>query len=238
MGKRAVVVGGSRGLGRGAVDALVAGGAEVVAIARDVTPLHASIRRMAGDATDEALAERVLREESPDLLLLCAGGQPVLGNIHELTWEQFRVNWDIDAKLAFVWLRQALRLPMRQGSHIIVVSSGAAAQGSPVSGGYAAAKRAQWFMAGYAATESERAQLGIRIHCLLPILNASSELGRAGIAAYAQRAGVSDEEFVKRFGPPLTPAIFGAAVAELAAQPGKWSELAYRVTGAGLTPLG
>src|SRR5438034_10483968 len=112
---------------------------------------------------------------------------------------------EADTRLTFVWLKQALRLPLAEGSHIIVVSSGAAAQGSPVSGGYAAAKRAQWFIADYAAQESERARLGIRVHCVLPALNPSTELGRAGIAAYARRAGVTDEEFAQRFSPPLTP---------------------------------
>jgi 3-oxoacyl-[acyl-carrier protein] reductase len=127
---------------------------------------------------------------------------------------------------------------MPEGSHIIVVSSGAAIQGSPVSGGYAAAKRAQWFMADYAATEIERARLSIRVTCVLPALNPSTQLGRAGIAAYAKRAGVTDEEFAKRFGAPLTPAIFGAAILELAARPEAWPALAYRLSGGGLAPLG
>jgi NAD(P)-dependent dehydrogenase (short-subunit alcohol dehydrogenase family) len=243
QGKIAVVVGGSRGLGRGAVEALAARGAEVVVIGRDpaaLSPLAGEVRgttAIVGDGTDEALAESVLRERRPDLVVLCAGAAPVLGAIHELSWAEFQTNWHVDAKLTFGWLRQALRLPMKRGSHVIVISSGAAAQGSPVSGGYASAKRAQWFMADYAATEIERAGLGIRIHCVLPALNPSTDLGRAGIAAYARRAGVSDEEFAKRFGPPLTPAIFGAAIADLATSPEKWAQLALRLCGGGLAPL-
>lgn len=68
-------------------------------------------------------------------------------------------------------------------------------------------------------------------------MNPSTALGRAGIAAYAERAGVSPEEFAKRFAPPLTPAIMGQAIATLARDP-TWTELAYKVTGAGLAPLG
>src|SRR5262249_2385740 len=149
-----------------------------------------------------SLAERVLNQESPDLVVLCAGAMPVLGALQEQTWDGFVANWNVDAKSTFVWLRLALRLPMKPGGHIVVVSSGAAVQGSPVSGGYASAKRAQWFMADYAATESARASLGLRVQCLLPSLNGSTELGRAGIRAYAERAGVTPDEFAKRFHPP------------------------------------
>jgi NAD(P)-dependent dehydrogenase (short-subunit alcohol dehydrogenase family) len=242
-GKRAVVVGGSRGLGRGAVEALAARGAKVSVIGRDektlaeLTQTVRAAEAIVGDATDEKLAARVLGQAQPELLVLVAGAAPRLGALHELSWDEFQVNWNVDAKLAFVWLGAALRQPMKAGSHVIVVSSGAAVQGSPVSGGYASAKRAQWFMAGYAATEAERAKLDIRIHCLLPNLNGSTGLGRDAIAAYAKRAAVSEEEFVKRFGPPLTPPIFGAAVADLAESPANWAQPAYRVGGAGLVPL-
>jgi hypothetical protein len=106
-----------------------------------------------------------------------------------------------------------------------------------LSGGYAGAKRTQWFIADYASQEAGRLKLDLRIHCLLPILNASSELGRAGIAAYAERAKVAPEEFVKRFGPPLTPAILGNAVAQLHAEPARWEQLAYQVNGTGLVSL-
>jgi NAD(P)-dependent dehydrogenase (short-subunit alcohol dehydrogenase family) len=241
--KVAVVTGGSRGLGRGVVEALAARGARVVAIARDKDRLSQAEREvagvvgLAGNAADETLAERVLRQEAPDLLVLGAGAMPVLGPLHEQTWEDFATNWGVDAKGTFVWLRQALRLPMKKGAHIVVVSSGAAVQGSPVSGGYAAAKRAQWFMAEYAATESERAGLGLRIHCLLPSLNPSTELGRAGIAAYAKRAGVTPDEFAKRFHPPLTPQVMGAGVVELFEAPERFAQLVYRIGGAGLAPL-
>jgi NAD(P)-dependent dehydrogenase (short-subunit alcohol dehydrogenase family) len=129
-------------------------------------------------------------------------------------------------------------MPLRPGAHVVVVSSGAAIGGSPVSGGYAAAKRAQWFMADYARTESERAGLGLTVHCVLPNLNASTELGRAAIAAYAARAGVTPEQFVKRFEPQLTPAIMGASVLDLFEQPAKWPQLTYRLGGAGLEAVG
>jgi Enoyl-(Acyl carrier protein) reductase len=169
--------------------------------------------------------------------VLCAGAEPVLGALQEQTWEAFNTNWNVDAKSAFVWLRHALRLPVKPGTHFVVVSSGAAIQGSPVSGGYAPAKRAQWFLTSYAATESTRAGLALRFHCVLPNLNPSTELGRAGIRAYAERAGVTPEAFAKRFDPPLTPEVMGRKVVELLEAPEKFEKLAYRVGGDGLRAI-
>jgi NAD(P)-dependent dehydrogenase (short-subunit alcohol dehydrogenase family) len=238
----AVVTGGSKGLGLGIVKALRERQARVIAVARDAARLAEAAKAsgaeaLPGDASDDGLAGRVLREAKPDLLVLCAGSSPPLGSIHLQTWEGFSRNWEVDTKSTFVWLRHALTIPMKAGSHVIVVSSGAAQRGSPVSGGYASAKRAQWFIAEYAATEAQRMKLDLRIHVLLPTLNPSTELGRAGIAAYAERAGVTPEEFAKRFSPPLTPAIMGQAVVDLHADPARWNQLAYAISGTGLAAL-
>jgi NAD(P)-dependent dehydrogenase (short-subunit alcohol dehydrogenase family) len=243
-GKTAIVTGGSRGLGRGVVEALVSRKARVVAVAREAARLGVLAREVPGvetvaaDAADPIAAGRIQQEVRPDVLVLCAGAAPLLRPLHLHTWETFSLSWEVDAKMAFVWLRDALLLPMRPGGHVVVVSSGAAVAGSPISGGYAGAKRTQWFVADYAAKESQRLGLGLRVHCLLPQLNPSTELGRAAIAAYAERAGLAVADFEKRFTPPLTPAIMGQAVAELVTEPQRWTELAYQVTGKGLTPLG
>ena len=242
-GKIAIVTGGSRGLGRGVVEALAGRGARVVAVARNRADLATLTREVRGteacegDAADENLAERLLTREQPQVVVLCAGAAPKLGALQEQTWEGFSTNWEVDAKSTFVWLKLALRLPARRDTHFIVVSSGAALQGSPVSGGYASAKRAQWFIASYATTESERAGLGLRVHCVLPSLNASTELGRAAIRAYAERAGIAPEAFAKRFEPQLTPAIMGEGVADLVVSPDRFAKLAYRIGGSGLVPL-
>jgi NAD(P)-dependent dehydrogenase (short-subunit alcohol dehydrogenase family) len=238
----AIVTGGSRGLGRGIVEALAARKMRVVAVARGAASLEAAAKEMrvehvAADITDELTAGRLMQDVRPDLIVLCAGASALLRPLHQHSWETFSQNWEVDTKATFVWLRNALLLPMKPGSHIVIVSSMAAVNGSPLSGSYAGAKRMQWIMADYAAQEVSRLKLGLRIHCLLPVLNPNTDLGRAAIAAYAERAGVSFEQFAKRLTPPLTPAIMGDAVAELHQNPSKWEQLAYRIGGAGLAPL-
>jgi NAD(P)-dependent dehydrogenase (short-subunit alcohol dehydrogenase family) len=239
----AIVTGGSRGLGRGIAQALSARGISVVALARDEKGLTdlvrelANVERVVADAADELIACRLLQQRQPDLVVLCAGASALLRPLHHHSWETFSQNWEVDAKSTFVWLRNALLLPMKPGSHIVIVSSMAAINGSPLSGSYAGAKRMLWLMADYASQEVTRLKLGIHIHCLLPTLNPSSDLGRAAIAAYAERAGMSFDEFAKRLAPHLTPAIMGDAVVELYSNPSRWDKLAYQIGGTGLKPL-
>jgi NAD(P)-dependent dehydrogenase (short-subunit alcohol dehydrogenase family) len=104
----AVVTGASRGFGRAIAAALVATGAGVVGVARDEQALDGvraelgdRFTPVVGDATDEALAERVIREHRPGLLVLNAGATPHMAPVHEQTWETFSRNWDVDARHAF-----------------------------------------------------------------------------------------------------------------------------------------
>jgi NAD(P)-dependent dehydrogenase (short-subunit alcohol dehydrogenase family) len=241
--KTAIITGGSRGLGRGVVQALAARGLDIIALARDAEGLAAlsreleNVHPMVANAADELTAGRLLQEKRPDLVVLCAGASPLLRPLHHHSWETFSQNWEVDTKSVFAWLRNALLLPMKPESHIVIISSMAAINGSPLSGGYAGAKRILWLMADYASQEVKRLKLGIHIHCLLPTLNPSTDLGRAAISAYADRAGVSSDEFAKRLVPHLTPAIMGDAIVELYSNPARWDNLAYQIGGAGLKPL-
>jgi len=127
----AIVTGGSRGLGRGIAQALVARGVYVIALARDAASLEALARAVANvepvvaDAADEIVAARLLQERQLNLVVLCAGASALLGPLHLHSWETFSLNWEV-AKSVFVWLRNALLLPMKPGGHIVIVSSMAA----------------------------------------------------------------------------------------------------------------
>ena len=172
--QRVIVTGGSRGLGLGLVEALVAGKARVVVVARDAQLLAELERRLGvtaviGDVTDPGLAASLLREFRPAVLALNAGATPVMGPLHEQTWEGFNNTWNTDVKAGFHWLQAALRLPLPSGSRVLISSSGAAIGGSPLSGGYAGAKRMLWFMANYANAVATELDLGIRFQALVPM---------------------------------------------------------------------
>jgi NAD(P)-dependent dehydrogenase (short-subunit alcohol dehydrogenase family) len=242
-GKTAMVVGASRGLGRGIAEAFSTSGTSVIAVARDATALHElavtsqSIQAEVADATDPASADTLLSRYTPDILALVAGAAPCLAPLHQQDWESFSINWHTDVRMAFNWLKQALLLPLRPGSRVIVMSSGAALNGSPLSGGYAGAKAAQRFIAGYADQESQRAGFGIRVVAVLPRLTPATTLGQPAVAGYAARAGISEAEFLQQLGTPVTPASAGEAFVELATcDPGGLSA-AYALSGDGLQPL-
>jgi NAD(P)-dependent dehydrogenase (short-subunit alcohol dehydrogenase family) len=244
VNRKALVVGGSRGFGRGIVESLLAEGASVHVLARHPQPLaelaRASEGRVgtsAGDAADPAVAARLLAEVEPDVVILNAGAQPELAPLHEQSWESFSINWNADVKIAFHWLQKILLTPLPSGSQVIAVSSGAALRGSPVSGGYAGAKATVRFIAQYAAEESARAKLGIRVVAVLPRLSPATDLGKPAVAAYARRAGKSEEQFVAQMGPPLTPPSFGAAMVRLLTDRGLDGQAAFSLDATGLTPL-
>ena len=219
MGRKALVIGGSRGFGRGIAEGLLAAGATVHVVARDPQPL-AELKRASGgrihttavDAGDPTVCAGLLKEVGPDIVVLSAGATPHLDPIQQQTWESFSINWNSDVKIVFHWLREILLAPLPSGSQVVAMSSGAALRGSPLSGGYAGAKATVRFIAQYSAEESSRSKLGIRITSLLPRLSPATDLGRPAVAAYARRAGRTEEQFLAQMGPPLTPALVGAAV--------------------------
>ncbi len=241
MFQTAVVTGASRGFGRAIAAALVAAGTDVVGVARDAGGLRAvgdslgsAFIPLAADVTEEGLAAEVIGEHRPSLLVLNAGATPHMAPVHEHTWETFSRNWHVDTRQAFEWTRAALREPLAPGSVVVAMSSGAALQGSPLSGGYASAKAAIRYIRGYAADESARAGLGIRFVALLPQLTPSG-VGSVGVTGYAEREGISRDAFVERLQPVLTPEQVAKAVLEVAGDADSAPE--YVVAGAGLRPV-
>lgn len=230
-----VVTGGSRGLGLGVVEALVARGARVTVVARGAEALGAvqarlGVSTLAADVADAATAGRVLAETQPDLLVLNAGERPPMGRLDALTWQDFSATWEVDVKAGFHWLQAALRLPMKRGSRVLVASSGAAVNGSPLSGGYAGAKRMLWLMAKYANGVAAQADLGIRFQVLVPQqMVGGTGVGDRGAAAYARASGITAEQFLARFGAALPPADFGNQVARLLADPQYAGGLAFGI---------
>jgi NAD(P)-dependent dehydrogenase (short-subunit alcohol dehydrogenase family) len=229
----AIVTGTSRGFGRAIATALTAEGTRVVGVAR--SPQKADFTTVTADATDEAVAEDLVREHRPDLVVLNAGAVPHMAPVHEQTWESFSRNWHTDVRHVFAWTRAALRLPLAPGSVVLALSSGAAIGGSPLSGGYASAKSAIRFLRAYGEDESKRAGLEIRFVALLPQLTPLGGVGAAGVTGYAARQGVARETFIENLAPVLTPEQVAKAVVEITSN--ETSAPEYQVNGTGLQAL-
>jgi NAD(P)-dependent dehydrogenase (short-subunit alcohol dehydrogenase family) len=216
--KSIVVTGGSRGLGLGLVEVLVARGANVTVVARGADALasvHArlGVATIRADVTDEDAAHRILAEVRPDILVLNAGAKPRMGRLDQLSWADFSTTWETDVKAGLHWLQAALGLPLGRGSRVLVGASGAAQNGSPLSGGYAGAKRMLWLMAKYANQVSQQKDLGIRFQVIVPQqMVADTGVGDVGADAYARALGLARGEFLARFGAPMPPRAFGEGV--------------------------
>jgi NAD(P)-dependent dehydrogenase (short-subunit alcohol dehydrogenase family) len=148
--ERALVIGAGSGVGKATAGALRAAGVDVLASGRE------------RDATDPAEAAALLAEADPDLVVVAAGTAPRMVSIEEQSWESFSAPWNVDVKLAFEVGRAVLARPLRPGSTVVIVSSGAGLNpnGSPMSGGYAGAKRMQMFLAGYFQRAADVRELG------------------------------------------------------------------------------
>lgn len=172
--KRALVVGAGSGVGRATARALTAAGVAVLAAGRE------------RDATDPAQIEALLAEVDPDLVVVAAGTRPRMAAIDEQSWESFSAPWNVDVKIAFEVGCAVLDRPLRQGSIVVIVSIGAGVNptGSPLSGGYAGAKRMQMFMAWYLQRAADARELGIRFVALAPMqFLEGTRIGEAAAAA-------------------------------------------------------
>jgi NAD(P)-dependent dehydrogenase (short-subunit alcohol dehydrogenase family) len=242
-GASVLVTGASRGFGRAIATAFVKAGAQVVGVSRDrlrleqlTAELGQAFTPVVGDAADPVSAGQLIDQYRPSVLVLNAGASPLARPLQRHTWQTFSRNWEVDVQQAFNWTREALLLPLDPGSVVIAMSSGAAVNGSPLSGGYAGAKAAIKFIARYAAAESDRESLGIRFISLLPKLTPATDLGSAAVAAYAARDGEDVAGYLAKTGPALTADQVGQSVLDLAADSGNDRD-AYLLTPAGLTPL-
>ena len=241
--RTAVVTGASRGFGRAIAAGLAAHGVHVVGVARDEGELRSlqhelgsSFTPVAADVTDEGLAARLIAEHRPDLLVLNAGATPCAAPIQDQTWATFSENWNVDVRHVFEFVQAALLAPLPPGSSVVSVSSGAARQGSPMSGGYAGAKATVKFISAYAGAESDRNSLGIRFVALLPKLTSDTALGATFVDSYADYDRVDRATFRERLGDPLTAHQVADAVIHLTAH-GVSPSAAYLLTAGGLTAI-
>jgi NAD(P)-dependent dehydrogenase (short-subunit alcohol dehydrogenase family) len=242
--KKVVVLGGSRGVGRAIVQTLNSAGAQVLAVARNQDMLSGlkrdepKVETLAVDVTEERAPETVFERMRPDVLVICVGAKRTGSPFYELEWRDFAETWDIDVKASFLFCRAAIRRPLQAGTVIILISSGAALGGSPISGGYAGAKRMQMFLANYAQKESDRLGLDLRFLAVTPMRPmVDTEGGRAAVASYTKYLGISAEEFMRGMDSPQTAQDVANAVLSFVTTPPDRASNVFVVSGKGVEPL-
>jgi 3-oxoacyl-[acyl-carrier protein] reductase len=237
-----IVVGASRGLGRGVAEALARAGVPVVTVSRtggqlDVGDRAKVLHAELADARDRAVPARLMDRFNPRNIVIVAGAVPHMSPLQDQSWETFSLAWETDVCITFSWVREALLRPLASGGKVIVFSSGAALGGSPLSGGYAGAKATQRFITDYARWESDKANFGIAFTSIMSKFSPGTGVGRPAVAAYSAEAGMSVDEFLSIQGPLLTPEGAGDAVIDLLQH--KAADLApsYLLNGAGIRAL-
>lgn len=221
-GTPVTLIGASRGLGRVLAETFHRLGAQVLVVARGQAGLDALARDLPGvavlacDASAADAPERVFAVQAPRILILCGGAVPPCRPFLQLDWDEFSDSWNNDVRTSFHFMQAALKRPLPPGSTIATITSGAARTGSPISGGYAGAKKMQIFMTGYAQREADRAGLDLRFLSLAPArLMPQTDIGAAAVKGYAAYNGTSEAAFLEAMGPGQTPQQVADALLDL-----------------------
>ncbi|MEO1036559.1 MAG: SDR family oxidoreductase [Pseudomonadota bacterium] len=173
-GKRALVTGAGRGLGRACVEALAREGAAVIAVARSADELAAirddtglDVAAMPGDVTDDSLIERIAGIDRLDILVNNAGGnrpQPFV----DVDDESLDFMIELNVRAAFRVARAAARamLAAERAGAIVNMSSQMGHVGSPGRSVYCMTKHAIEGLTKAMAVEL--APRGIRVNAVAP----------------------------------------------------------------------
>jgi decaprenylphospho-beta-D-erythro-pentofuranosid-2-ulose 2-reductase len=121
---RAIVVGGSSGIGRELVLQLAASGCQVASVARRTEPSGESIRNYAHDVTDFAAAPALFQQiclelGGLDLIVYASGVMPSVGP-DEFCFEKDKQMVDVNILGAVAWLNEAAQRFGQAGSGTIV----------------------------------------------------------------------------------------------------------------------
>lgn len=190
LGKKAVVTGGTHGMGRATVDKLVAQGAEVLLTGRSTEKAEGvKAHVIASDASNLEDVVRLgteVRERLHEIDLLFVNvGYSTLTPFPDATESDYDRTFDINTKGAFFTAQQLAPL-IKDGGAIVFTTSVATEQGAEGLTLYAAAKAAvRSFARGFAA---ELAPRGIRVNVVSPGFIDTPSMGVVGAPAEVLQA--------------------------------------------------
>ncbi|HUK69324.1 MAG TPA: SDR family NAD(P)-dependent oxidoreductase [Streptosporangiaceae bacterium] len=179
-GSRALITGGSRGIGFAVAQALAAEGTAVGLVARNPGGLAEAAQRLgahgapvataAADVADPAMLDRAVGEIADTLgglnLLVANAGGTIGGNLTDSKFDDFMATLALNAGHASELIRAGLpHLRAAGGGAVVIVSSITGVRPAPRTN-YAVAKAAEIQLAGVAA--QELAPLNIRVNAVSP----------------------------------------------------------------------
>ena len=210
-GKVAAVTGGTRGIGRGIVEAFLAEGASVVMNGRSAEKGARALEEMgagdqahfiAGDVTEEATLSGLVdgtveRYGRIDILVNNAGGSSGFAPVAEMEndpWDH-TIKWNLSS--TFWGIKHAFRYMIPQESgRVINISSLEGKHGKPGIAAYVASKHAINGLTKSAAQEV--GTLGITVNAICPGLIETDILLESGAEAAASM-GLTYDEMVEQF---------------------------------------
>jgi NAD(P)-dependent dehydrogenase (short-subunit alcohol dehydrogenase family) len=214
-GKRALVTGGGRGIGRASAVAMAESGAEVVVASRTSAQLDETvdqIRAQGGKATSivcdisdpaavRELNERLMEDNGKiDILVNNAAISPIVKGIEKVEPEEWAQILDVNVNATFGVIRTVGPSMLEQGSGCVVnVSSIAAVRALPRLAPYAASKAALAAMTRSMAIEWARS--GVRVNAVAPAY-IETEMTAAVNERPRLRQSVVDRTPMGRWGQP------------------------------------
>jgi NAD(P)-dependent dehydrogenase (short-subunit alcohol dehydrogenase family) len=243
-GRKALVTGGARGIGRAIAELFVARGARVViadingeeaaATAREIGDAASAVTCDVTDSEQVAAAVATTVETLGGLdILVNNAGIEIVKPLLDQTEEEFRRLIDINVTGVWLGMKHALAPLAESKGTIINLASVAGLNGSPLLGSYCASKAGVVQLTRVAALELRDA--GIRVNCVCPAFVDTAMVDRAGVAVEEMLGASFPELVAAKQGRLGTTAEVAETVAFLASDRAAWTTGSHYVLDGGMT---